>query len=303
MIPNIVLINPKSMKNKAFSLIEISVVVLIIAILISGISTGIDLYADYKIVSLRSFTANSVISRIPNLEFWSDTISTKSFDKSIKNNDLVNKWNNLNPNLNYSISATSLSQSKSPIFIEKGINNLPSILFDGSDDCLQIPFNLNYVDNPEVTIFLVFKSITNPAGSTINALFGNDDQGGWGRFVLSVYNSGAGGPSNGSGVSLVPNINKLNTNFILTYLSNQKASNASLTRLNKKFSNIINTHNFTSVKGPINFGLATIDGNCTTYHSNIMVSEIIAYYRALNVSEIEKIENYLAKKYFIQLVN
>lgn len=55
--------------KKAFSLVEISVVILIIGLLISGISRGIDLYNDYRITNAKSLTLNSRVGRINNLGF------------------------------------------------------------------------------------------------------------------------------------------------------------------------------------------------------------------------------------------
>lgn len=96
---------------------------------------------------------------------------------------------------------------KTPKYIENGINNLPSILFDGVDDCLRIPFNLNYTMNKEVSIFLDFKSLSNP--STNIALFGLDDKEGWGRFVLSRYYGNTGGSSHRSNIE---GLYKISTN-------------------------------------------------------------------------------------------
>lgn len=78
-------------------------------------------------------------------------------------------------------------------------------------------------------------------------MFGLDDKEGWGRFVLSRYYGNTGGSSHRSNIEgALQNINKLNTDFILTYVSNQVVSNGSLVRLNKNYSSITQTHNFTS---------------------------------------------------------
>jgi len=59
--------------KKAFSLVEISVVILIIGILISGVSQGIDLYEDFRKNSAKSLTLNSRVGRIPDLLWWIET--------------------------------------------------------------------------------------------------------------------------------------------------------------------------------------------------------------------------------------
>ena len=47
-------------KNTAFSLIEISIIAIIIGILIAGISSGIDLYQDFKLSNAK-FCTNLLI--------------------------------------------------------------------------------------------------------------------------------------------------------------------------------------------------------------------------------------------------
>ena len=69
----------KIKNHKAFSLIEISVVIVIIGILIAGISSGIDMFQDYRLTSARNLTKNAPISRIPDLKLWLETTSEKAF--------------------------------------------------------------------------------------------------------------------------------------------------------------------------------------------------------------------------------
>jgi len=68
--------------RQAFSLVEISVVILIIGILITGISSGIDLYSDFRIANARNLTASSRVGRISDLALWVEANSEKSFSKS-----------------------------------------------------------------------------------------------------------------------------------------------------------------------------------------------------------------------------
>ena len=70
----------KNFHKKAFSLVELSMVILVIGILIAGISQGIDLYQDMRLATARSLTQNSRVGRIDNLELWLETTTEKSFD-------------------------------------------------------------------------------------------------------------------------------------------------------------------------------------------------------------------------------
>ena len=62
-------VSHKNLK-KAFSLIELSVVVLIIGILIAGITSGSRLVRNSKLASAAQFTKSSDINSIADLVLW-----------------------------------------------------------------------------------------------------------------------------------------------------------------------------------------------------------------------------------------
>jgi len=127
----------KSYKNnfkKAFSLIEISVVIVIIGILIAGISTGIDLYNDFLLSKAKNLTTNSRVGRIPDLNLWLETTADKSFLSTERdNNSPVSKWSSLNFISSTTISATQANSNYKPKYIANGLNDLPVIRFEGKD--------------------------------------------------------------------------------------------------------------------------------------------------------------------------
>ena len=87
----------KNLYKKAFSLVEISVVVIIIGILIAGVSQGIDLYQDMKLITARSLTLNSRVNRIEDLTMWFESTSEKSFENpNPLDGDRIALWKNIN---------------------------------------------------------------------------------------------------------------------------------------------------------------------------------------------------------------
>lgn len=89
--------------KKAFSLVEISIVILIVGILIAGVSKAIDLVMDSKLNSARSITKGSQILRIPNVALWLETSSAESWPDNKRGEgqyiDNASKpvfWNDLN---------------------------------------------------------------------------------------------------------------------------------------------------------------------------------------------------------------
>ena len=64
--------------KKAFSLIEISMVILVIGILIAGISKGIDMVYDMRLATARALTDKAPMFGMENLELWLETTSENS---------------------------------------------------------------------------------------------------------------------------------------------------------------------------------------------------------------------------------
>lgn len=69
----------KNYSKKAFSLIEISIVILIIGLLIAGISKATDMLAEAKLKSARSLSRSSLVSRLNNLVLWLDVTQAESW--------------------------------------------------------------------------------------------------------------------------------------------------------------------------------------------------------------------------------
>ena len=80
-------LQPKKVKEKtkktAFSLLELSVVILIIGILITGVMKGGSLVSASRLNSARSLTARSSVGEINGLTAWYETTSLQSFGKRV----------------------------------------------------------------------------------------------------------------------------------------------------------------------------------------------------------------------------
>jgi prepilin-type N-terminal cleavage/methylation domain-containing protein len=95
------------MKNKkcelGFSLIELSIVILVIGLLVIGITQGKRIISRSRISSAKSLTTSSPVASINNLVLWLETTSDKSFDNADKIdggsgvNGTIATWYNINP--------------------------------------------------------------------------------------------------------------------------------------------------------------------------------------------------------------
>ncbi len=151
-------------KKTAFSLIELSVVVLIIGILIAGITAGSRLVRNSKLASAAQFTKSSDINSIPDLVLWLEPTQENSFATTSTNSDnltyanvaslqdanylkdtlrpdnreYIARWNDITPRA-FPGNKKSVYQDvalRRPMYIANAINGLPALRFDGKTQYL-----------------------------------------------------------------------------------------------------------------------------------------------------------------------
>ena len=164
--------------KKAFSLIEISIVILIIGLLIAGISKASDMIFDANLKSARSLTKGSKVGRLPNLVLWLETTLADSIKDSERYKDAtVTLWRDINPQ---STSKFIFKNGGTPKYIDEGQNNLPGIgkftlatdLFlaysSEASGSLVLPYQSTQVfsQGAYATIFVVLK----PAATVMNLI-------------------------------------------------------------------------------------------------------------------------------------
>lgn len=289
----------KNYKIKAYSLIEISVVIVVVGILIAGVSRGIDLFLETKLAIARNLTTSSRVGRISDLELWLDSISLKSFYKQPNHGDLISKWKDINPTSLYKLEAFQDNSLYQPSYNYNSINGLPTLKFD--DDCFRLDLDITFNLKPNLTIFAVFK-VNDKSSNAYNPLFGNDN-GGWDNFFLILHNGfDKISVSNGANFQIINFNTEKNMPYMLKYISQHSKTNGSSISYNQKLITSF-TQNFTSNQNSyINIGS---DGNgskggCDNL-SKFDLGEFIIYDRVLLNTEISEIEEYLKKKWQIKI--
>jgi len=298
----------KNKNHKAFSLIEISMVILVIGILIAGISNGVDLYDDYRLKVAQNLTKNSRVSRIPDLEMWLETTSenslatgTASFtDKpNPADQDSIGRWNNINPNIlplarNHATQATSTDNQ--PKYVRKGMNGLPALLFDGTNDFFS--YNGNFLVGSDYTIFVVEARSSNKIMNLFLA--------GSSNLQNSNLHLGYRGDILITQAHYTNDIDKSVSNFTSTVL---RMHSFVFSKINGK---AIYTNSGTgtfatslSHKSPLTSYQGSMIGNffwnSGSYCYQGSIAEMIFYTRALTDKERQGVENYLSKKWGIKL--
>ncbi|MCS7074757.1 MAG: LamG domain-containing protein, partial [Bacteroidia bacterium] len=208
-------------------------------------------------------------------------------DTTVGNGVSVNQWRDRSGNGNHTNQA---NPSARPIWIASGLNNLPVVRFDGSNQWLQIPNSASLNPPNQLTLFVVGKY--NGATS-------------WQTFVNKSTNS-----SFNDGYAISRN----NTaNQFLFYINNYTQNVATAALAQNTFGIISGLYNQVSVQAWLNGTQIATDpfagsiSNTSTpmyvgaYNGggylNGDIAEIVMYNTALNAVQRILVENYLSSKY------
>jgi type II secretory pathway pseudopilin PulG len=282
------MLNNKSKKSVlAFSLVELSVVMVVIGLLIFATIGGQKIVDLVRISRARQLTNSASFVLKKSLVLWLEPTLRNSFPVAISNEDTVSQWNNL---ADSDINPAQATSANRPIFVSDGIGRIPSVRFDGSNDYLEFSANSIVSLNPnKFTIFVVI-SVSSDASSTkyvFNSLSSGDGY----ELHLSTSNqfvSTISGGSSTASSALSVNIPYIlnadyNGSSLSSYLNNSLVSSSSLSfSRNKSFTPII--------------GAQGASSNPFTGD----ISEIIIYDEALSDSERGEIYDYLAEKYKVE---
>lgn len=144
-----------SSKKTGFSLLELSVVLIIISILISSIIGASVALHTARLTSARSLTKTSDIKDIPGITLWLDAVSIESFDDvDIYDGDTIPNWYDIKSSPTAPHIATQTLPTNKPTYLKDGVGKLPAVVFDGVDDFLSVE---NFSANGFITIFVVGK--------------------------------------------------------------------------------------------------------------------------------------------------
>jgi len=295
-------------KKVAFSLVEMSIVVLILGVMLAGIFNYNNFVLKASLVSARKITKSSTILRVEDLALWLDATAQNSFKSdeltnTIFLNDISDKqtigwWQDVNLQKVYParLNFTSNNLTNRPKYHVSAINNLPALYFDGNDILRAEKLQTSTIASQnEITIFIVqnIKS-SNLATYTISSSTQTSANAGERIMLNAYYNNNFyfdfGNYNNSDRVAKT-----YNSTFYLAkpqVISAIKNSSSSSFYINSKLENT------TSTTSELNTSLDRYLEIGTSFDGYI--GEILIYNRALRVKERMLIEQYLMKKWKIK---
>lgn len=287
------------MGKKAFSLIELSIVILIIGILVAGVTQSSRLIKQFRLQTAQNLTTSSPVVSIQNLVAWYETSLEKSFisSETVDGGNLTT-WYDINPQATSKSHSTQSTTSDQPKYTENVFNGgaIPAVRFDGSADFMS--FDGTMVVNTDYTIFVVEQRTSN---KDYNYFMGgnseNDDEDlhiGY-RSNTQVRHDHYGSAMNYDLAGYSSPTPRTHTFWFSKTSGKKYFMNGGTT---PEISNALQTSALTTYPGS---KIGRYTATATTRYYQGDMAEIIVFNRALKNEERQSIETYLGKKYGITI--
>jgi prepilin-type N-terminal cleavage/methylation domain-containing protein len=297
----------KDKKSKfGFSLIELSIVILVIGILVIGISQGSRIMSEARLKSARSLSHSSPVNSIEGLGFWLDATDSSNIAVGSAgfgaygakgDNEMVTEWRSRNIGSNIILTATD--DSKRPTYISNSINGLPSLRFTSGNTLSSTAAinSLELINNNQNTTFAVFHFNSIITGANCLFVFQSSSSNRIAN-LLSAANPGAIRFDYGTGgVGGIANgvTNVIDRNYIMTSDKNVTTHTIYLNGT----SDVSRTNSDTITPFSATFYLGSYLGTANYINANL--AELIIFKRALKTNERNAVEEYLGQKWGIKI--
>lgn len=282
----------KKTKKFAFSLIELSIVILVIGILMVGVNQGYNLVRSAQISNARSITAKSPILQMSGLLGWYETSLKESLDQSkLKDGDTITKWKDIGPSsiLNGANQLTPTSVT----YVQSSINKIPALKFSGSSKLSIASFSQGA--SSQATVFLVVKLNYVPDTTNYKTIF--DGSSSSADFSFSIKSNGvqlntgttvetayAGGFSNSGEYVIAIYFNGSNSKVFINSTNSMIASSDIVSSTANQLAGMTLGANKSGTNGFSGY-----------------ISEVAVFNRVIKVAERKEIFNYFSKKYKIDI--
>jgi len=289
----------KKSKNTAFSIVEISVVILIISLLLAGILNGTSLIGDASVATAQKLTTNADVNTMESLTLWLETSFASSLEaqgnKKVENDITINRWKDNSP-LKSPTKRFDFIQTvpnNQPTYKENVIDGLPMLYFTTTNSLeFSNPQNQNLsladlMQNNQATIFIVFMFDKSASGAKL-INFGSVVNFGYNANKIEMTFDGN---------NLIESTNSLKQETLQMISAVKNPSNIDF-YLNGNFrSNTSSSATIADTNFSSNFSSAN---QITVGGFKGWLGEILVFNTALATKERQQVEQYLIKKWKIK---
>ncbi|MBP7710157.1 MAG: prepilin-type N-terminal cleavage/methylation domain-containing protein [Rickettsiales bacterium] len=299
-------------KLRAFSLIELSVVILVIGILVAGVAGGSKLITTFRLQSAQTLTLSSPVATTKGLVLWLESSMPESFlSAETEDGSQLTKWLDRNPQATTKFSANATASAGITFKAKSNIYDLPAVYFNGSSAAVFTLSNgianavINTPDNA-YTFFIVAK-LDDDSASTVKTIFSNGGAAGWGYGVSGSQGSRSRRLIFAGATDVTSATANATTNVEVVSASYTGGAGGSL----QLFTNGVGAAG-TGEAGTaetLSASIATAQTPTTAFYIGNkssaapwtgQVAEIIIFNRSLSTKERNQIELYLGQKYGIK---
>ena len=290
----------KKINKNAFTLIELSIVILVISVMVVGVVTGKSLITKSRLANAKSLTRQSVVNDMgDDLIAWYETSLEGSFNPSEIKNDgsSISKWKDSNKNaVNKNDANQTTAGNKPTLYQNVFYNSIPGLRFSGAQ---YLNFEGKRFAKNSYTVFVVEQRSSGKgenyfiAGATggvnQNLVLGYRNnttvlQAHWGN-DFDIPTS----LPNYSVQNLIPRIH--------TFLFNNSIGKQYTLNGKHNYADYKQGDDIAKLAPLISFNSARVGLYSGFYEGDL--AEIIMFKRSLKTEEVEAIESYLGSKYGI----
>ncbi len=284
----------------AFSLIELSVVILVIGILVIGITQGSRITKEAKLKSAISLTTSSPVASTADLISWWEASTKESYTNSTypAEGSVVTSWLDTNPQATTKNNLTGSGAT----FVSSGINGLPAINLNGTSNYLE---STKAISSNDFTYIIVLKFGANPGSTMRRIITSNDFNNGAIHYNLYGTNTkleaAISGQTHSGGDNYPDSTNSLNMSksYILSVSSNGSTTNHYINGVANGSTNV-SSYITPKILFPLTIGAWNNSGSREGF-LDAQIGEVIIFGHSLSNIERRAIEQYLSQKYSIKI--